>query len=443
MFARISVLALFAVLVAAPTAALAAVTPVRESASRFEDDDGADADDPAIWVNPLFRGRSVVVGTLKDAGLTVFDLAGRTLQDVSAPPAPGAEDAPGRFNNVDVIYGARVGGGVRDLALVSDRGRDHVRAYAIDALAASLGRAPLRDVTAEQPPFVFNETQDEVNEQATSYGLAAWVDRRTRRAYVVTSRRSRTELALLRLVSAPGERVSYEIVDTLSLPASFDLSGGDTFTPCVEAEGDGPQVEGMTVDADRGLLFAAQEDVGIWKIAVSPAGFRGDPALIERVREFGAPYELVPDEEDPGEFECEVTGEAPPGVGGEHISADVEGLTIYRAAFGSGYLLASSQGDSTFSAFDDRGLGAHLGTFEIVDGNGIDAVQESDGAAVVNVPLGPLFRRGLFVTHDGDDENPDGRDATNFKLVRWQDVARAFDPQLRVDPFGWFPRLSD
>jgi hypothetical protein len=39
--------------------------------------------------------------------------------------------------------------------------------------------------------------------------------------------------------------------------------------------------------------------------------------------------------------------------------------------------------------------------------------------------------------------NTEGRDATNFKLVRWQDLARAFDPPLRVDPFGWSPRLSD
>jgi 3-phytase len=438
---RILALIGLAALAAAPTAA--AVSPVRESAPRFEEDDGADADDPAIWVNPLLRGRSVVVGTLKDAGLTVFDLGGRTLQDVPAPPAPGEDDAAGRFNNVDVIYGARVGSTFRDLALVSDRGRDQVRAYAIDLLAASLGRAPLRDVTAARPPFVFNETQEEVNEQATSYGLAAWVDSDTRRAYVVTSRRSRTELALLRLVAAPGGRVSYEEVDTLALPASFPLPGGGLFTPCVEAEGDGPQVEGMTVDAGRGLLFAAQEDVGIWKIAVSPEGFGGAPALIEKVREFSAPYELVPDPEDPGEFECEITGDAPAGVGGEHISADVEGLTIYRAAFGPGYLLASSQGDSTFSAFGDRGLGEHLGTFEIGDGDGIDSVQESDGAAVVNVPLGRLFSRGLFVTHDGDDENAESRDATNFKLVRWQDVAHAFDPPLRVDPFGWFPRLAD
>lgn len=68
-------------------------------------------------------------------------------------------------------------------------------------------------------------------------------------------------------------------------------------------------------------------------------------------------------------------------------------------------------------------------------------MQESDGAAVLNVPLGRLFPRGLLVTHDGDDENAEGRSATNFKLTRWEDVAGAFEPELRVDPFGWFPRL--
>jgi 3-phytase len=116
---------------------------------------------------------------------------------------------------------------------------------------------------------------------------------------------------------------------------------------------------------------------------------------------------------------------------------------MYRGAFGSGYLLASSQGDSTFSAFGDRGLGAHLGTFEVGDGRGIDAVQESGRRRGGERALGRRFRRGLFVTHDGDDVNTEGGDATNFKLVRWQDVARAFDPPLRVDPFGWSPRLSD
>jgi 3-phytase len=132
---------------------------------------------------------------------------------------------------------------------------------------------------------------------------------------------------------------------------------------------------------------------------------------------------------------------APPGVGGEHISADAEGLTIYRGAFGSRYLLVSSQGDSTFAVFAHRGLGPHLGSFEIGDTGGIDGVQDSDGAAVVNVPLGATFPRGLLVTHDGGDENPTGEDATNFKLTRWDAVANAFTPPLRVDRLGWFPRL--
>lgn len=214
---------------------------------------------------------------------------------------------------------------------MSDRGRDQIRAFAVDLAAASLGAPPLDDVIADDPPFVFNDSQEEVNEQGTAYGVAAWVDERSRTPYVVSSRRSRTELALLKLVPAP-DGVGYHQIDKLTLPSSFPIPGG-TFTPCAEAEGEGPQVEGMTVDADRGLLFAAQEDVGIWRIEVSRDGFTGTPVLIEKVIEFGAPYDLIPDEEDPGEFECEITGDAPPGVGGDHISADAEGLTIYRGAF--------------------------------------------------------------------------------------------------------------
>lgn len=413
-----------------PATALAAdpvpVLPSAESAPNFEDE-SADADDPAIWVNPVVPSRSVVVGTLKDAGLTAFDLDGNTLQKIAAPPAPGADAAIGRFNNVDVVYKAKVGHSYRDLAIVSDRGQDQVRTYAIDPLAATFGKAPLRDVSAKKLPFVFNETQDEVNEQATTYGLAAWVDPRSHDAYVVVSRRSRTGLALLKLVAGKDGKVSYKKVDSLSLPSTFKLSNGDTWTACATEPGEGPQVEGMTIDPGPTTLWAAQEDVGIWKIGVSTHGFTTKPALIEKVREFGAPYELVPDD-DPGEFECEFTGDAPAGVGGEHISADVEGLTVYHGPKRTGYLLASSQGDDTFSAFDDRGDGPYVGTFEVAESDGVDSVQESDGATLVEVPLGKRFPQGLFVTHDGDDEKAEDRDATNFKLVRLERVLNALTP---------------
>jgi 3-phytase len=46
----------------------------------FDNDlDDSDADDPAIWVHPEDRAKSIVVGTLKNGGLAVFDLHGTTI----------------------------------------------------------------------------------------------------------------------------------------------------------------------------------------------------------------------------------------------------------------------------------------------------------------------------------------------------------------------------
>jgi 3-phytase len=78
----------------------------------------------------------------------------------------------------------------------------------------------------------------------------------------------------------------------------------------------------------------------------------------------------------------------------------------------------------------------------------VDGVQESDGAAVVNVPLGRAFPAGLLVTQDGGntpdvpDEAGEVRADTDFKLTRWNDVARAFSPPLLVDPLGFHPRSA-
>src|SRR5262245_16616093 len=94
------------------------VTAKLETEALFDDDEGgnADADDPAIWVAPGDTGRSLVIGTKKNAGMDVYDLAGQTLQRISPPPSANPDDAPGRFNNVDVLY--RIGG--RDLAVTTD-----------------------------------------------------------------------------------------------------------------------------------------------------------------------------------------------------------------------------------------------------------------------------------------------------------------------------------
>src|SRR5690349_11799329 len=132
----LALLALIA-LFAAPAAAHAQVKASLETAPLFDDEAGgdADADDPAIWVHPQDRRGSLVIGTKKNAGLDVYDLAGRTLQSIPA--------SPGRFNNVDVLTGVRLDGKVRDLVVTTDRGLDKLRIFAIDPAKALKGQPPL------------------------------------------------------------------------------------------------------------------------------------------------------------------------------------------------------------------------------------------------------------------------------------------------------------
>jgi 3-phytase len=418
---------------AEPVQEPAPVAAAVETPALFDDDAGgnADADDPAIWLHPRRPDASVVVATAKEGGLEVYRLDGRRLQHIAAPAAPGPEDAPGRFNNVDLVYGFDVGGRRVDLAVVSDRGRDRVRFYAIDPARAAAGQAPLSDLTDAAAPFVFSADQAEVNDQRTAYGLAAWQDGGA--AYALVSRRNTTRMALLRLTAAAGGRVGYRPVRTLDLPASFRLPDGSAWTPCLEP-GEQPQVEGMVVDLDRDVLYAAQEDVGVWRL---PAALTGSPVLVDRVREYGVPGVFDPETE-----EC--TPGADPGFGGRHLSADAEGLTLYYRGDGKGYLLASSQGDDTFAVYRREGGNAYLGSFSLTGDEGVDSVQESDGAAVLNAPLGERFEEGLLAVHDGQNTPavPDGTGAdranSNFKFVEWDDVADGLD--LAVDTDGWNPR---
>ncbi|MBP2322587.1 3-phytase [Kibdelosporangium banguiense] len=385
-------LVLLAVLLAGAPASAAGRPEVKaqaETPGLFDDEEGgnADADDPAIWVNDREPGRSIVVATAKEGGLYSYRLDGTQIKHVPAPARPGPEHAPGRFNNVDIVG---------DIAIVSDRGRDQIRFYQVNGLV---------DVTAPDVPFVFNTTQSEVDEQQTAYGLTAWYDKRDRATYVLVSRRSTTRVALLR-VEPRGAKFSYKVVRTLDLPAEFTLPNGVKWQPCDEP-GQQPQVEGMVVDYRTGTLYAGQEDVGIWRMS---ARLDDKPVLIDKVREFG-----IPGTYDPSTEEC--TPGKDPGFGGKHVSADVEGLTIH---YGRNLLLASSQGDNSFAAYDLPGR--YRTSFQVKYKD--DLVQESDGAAVIGTGLGHRFPNGLLVVQDGDNTG-EPRDSTNFKFVGWDDVAHA------------------
>jgi len=152
------------------------------------------------------------------------------------------------------------------------------------------------------------------------------------------------------------------------------------------------KTEGCVADDEHAVFYIAEEEAGIWKLAAEPDS-EPKPQLVESV--------------------------APKG----RIAADAEGLCIYDAGDGKGYLLASSQGDSTFAIFDRVGANAYIGSFSIGASNQTDVVTGTDGIDVISTSLGASFPNGLFVAQD--DEN-DGKNQ-NFKLVPWENISAKLD----------------
>jgi 3-phytase len=160
----------------------------------------------------------------------------------------------------------------------------------------------------------------------------------------------------------------------------------------------GSTAEGCVADDVRGVLYVAEESTGIWSYGAEPEAGEAR-ILVDR---------------------C--------GKGGR-LTADVEGLAIYDAGEGAGYLLASSQGSGSFVIYDRAAPHAYVGTFRVVDGP-VDGVSDTDGIEVTSAALGPAFPHGLFVAQDGD--NPKANQ--NYKLVPWERIAAAFSAPLRVSP---------
>ena len=417
--------------VSIPTAFATVETP-----ATFNDDAGGnvDSDDPEVWIHPDDTADSLVIGAEKEAGMTVFDLRGAVVQHIPAAPPPRPGDEAGRLNNLDVLYDVPIGHHDEDIVVVSDRGLDKLHVFRIDEDAAEDRDHPVTEITAPGTPYVFASSQDEVNEQNTAYGLTTWKSG-DGTVYVIVTREHRTDLALLRLTPNDDGTVGYQVVRRAALPSAFTLPDGTSWTPCDEP-GREPQSEGLAVDDQRGLVYISQEGVGIWRADADLRPFT--PVLVDKVREFGVPatYDAQTDE-------C-VAG-PDPGYGGTHLRADVEGLSIYHRAGGKGYLIASSQGDSTYAVYDRVPCNRYLGQFRVGAGSSVDGTENTDSFFVTNVPVGQ-FRKGLMLVQDGDntphevDGNGEVREGTNFKYVPWESVATAFPTDLRIDTEGWDPR---
>ena len=159
----------------------------------------------------------------------------------------------------------------------------------------------------------------------------------------------------------------------------------------------GTQTEGCVADDDAGVFYIGEEEKGIWRYGAEPdAGT--DRKLVDSVKPDGG------------------------------LTADVEGLTIYYASDTKGYLIASSQGDSTFAVYERDGDNKFLGFFQIGKTNAIDPVTGTDGIDVISAALGKGFPEGAFIAQDDTNDGAN----QNFKLLPWQSIANAFTPKLTI-----------
>ncbi|MET3437976.1 phytase [Sphingomonas sp. 1185] len=314
--------------ITAPTVAASAETDPVDSTSDA-------ADDPAIWRNAANPAASLVIGTDKQAGIHVYDLAGRRL---SFTPAA-------RLNNVDLREtGGRVIVAASDRA---DKAQAHVALFTLDTVARRLvpmGRYPVG--------------------AGEAYGMCLWT-----RA---------SDKALFGFVVLKDGRIDQ---------VRIDLSGATPRVETVRSMTLGSQAEGCVVDDRTGLLYVAEEDVGLWRFAADPAA-PGTATPIAR-------------------------------VDGRTLVADAEGLALAPKGIKGGYLVVSSQGDNAYTLYRLPGV-IYAGRFRI-GGGAIDGTSDTDGIELALGDFGPTYPKGLFVAQDGDN----APDTQNFKYVGWDKVRKA------------------
>src|SRR3989338_4590446 len=166
----------------------------------------------------------------------------------------------------------------------------------------------------------------------------------------------------------------------------------------------GTQVEGCVADDILGKFYIGEESTGVWKYGAEPID-GSSRVQVDRTSNGG------------------------------HLTADVEGMSIYYTSQGTGYLLVSSQGNSIIAVYTKEGNNNYLGSFRIVANGAIDAVSGSDGIDVTNFPLGNSFSKGIFVVHDASNT---GGSASNHKYVPWEEISNKLG--LTIDT-SWDPRL--
>lgn len=206
--------------------------------------EGDSATDAAIWVNPADPAQSVVIGSDKQGGLAVYDLAGQELQ--YAPD--------GEMWDVDLRPDFVLGGHTVTLVAAANDSATALALYTFDPVTRQL-------VGAAAQPIQLGVKD--------GYGLCLYHSAATGEFYAVAIDKH-GHVEQWRLFDDGQGKIDAEVVRTFKV---------------------GSHAQGCVADDERGDLYIAEEDVALWRYGAEPQ--RGeDRAQVDVV---GDATRLLPD----------------------------------------------------------------------------------------------------------------------------------------------------
>jgi 3-phytase len=328
-----------------------------------------DPDDPAVWIHPTDPSRSVIIGTVKVAAP-----AGAVVVyglDGQLRQTIAGIDRP---NNVDVEYGVRMDGQAIDIAVVTERLARQLRIFRIDGADGRL--IDLGGVSI---------LRGEQGDAGAPMGVALYRRARDNAVFAIVAPKSGPREGYLwqyRLSASGGNGIA----------ATFVRRFGRFSATTVREEN---EIEAVAVDDALGYVYYADEADGIHKWHADP-----DHA--------GASRELAH-------------------FAQRGFRGDREGIAIYALPDGTGYIVCTDQldGNSEYHVYPREGAPGdphdHSREIAVLRG-GADA---TDGLEITSAALGPTLPHGVMIAMNSRPQN--------FLIFRWQDVAWAVKPALRVN----------
>jgi 3-phytase len=336
-----------------------------------------DPDDPAIWVHPTDPTRSVIIGTMKVAAP-----AGAVVVfglDGQIQQVVSGIDRP---NNVDVEYGFRLAGRTVDIAVATERLARQLRIFRIDPADGrliDLGGVPI--------------LEGQEGEAGAPMGIGLYRRKGDGAIFAIVAPKEGPRDGYLwqyRLSDGGGGRVVAEFVRRFG-----------TFSATTVREEN--EIEAVAVDDALGYVYYADEADGIHKWHADP----DDPGAGRELAHFAR------------------TG----------FRGDREGVAIYALPDGTGYIVCTDQldRDSEFHVYPREGAPGnphdHSREIAVLRG-GADA---TDGLEISSSSLGSGLPNGAMIAMNSTPQN--------FLVFRWQDVAAAVQPNLRLNAASR-PQLS-